>query len=63
MKNIIIIFKFFWVSVAVITVSGYDMSSRDVSTMFLVRRLQPENTMCICGSSHAEETEPALEKT
>ena len=49
-------------SVPVITVSASDMSSLDVSTMFLFRRLQPENTVYIWGRSHIDETEPALEK-
>lgn len=49
-------------SVPVITVSAYDMSSLDVSKMFLLRRLQTENTVYMWGRSHTDETEPAPEK-
>lgn len=45
----------------VITVSAYGMSFLDVSTMFLLRRLQTENTVYMRGRSHTGETEPALE--
>lgn len=63
MKNVVISFQVFRASVPVITLSACDVSSLGVSTMFLFRRLQPENTMCIWGRSHIDETEPALEQT
>lgn len=68
MKNVINIFKVFGKSVSVIMVSAimvsvYGISYLDVSTMFLFRRLQTDNTVYVCGRSHINKTEPSLEKT